>query len=578
MSEYRVLARKYRPTTFDDLVGQEALVRTLTNAITSGRIAHAYLLTGIRGIGKTTTARIIARALNCIGADGQGGATPKPCGVCANCTQILQDRHVDVIEMDAASRTGVDNMRELIESVHYAPTNARNKVYIIDEVHMLSTSAFNALLKTLEEPPPHTIFIFATTELRKIPVTILSRCQRFDLKRLDTEQLAQHLHTICGKEAVHAEDEALRLIAMAAEGSVRDGLSLLDQAIAHSIGEDGVTGTITGSTVRAMLGLSDRTRLFALLEHLFAGETLLALELLAAQYRDGADMAMLFSDMLGIVHSITRLSLAPQADLGPAFADSEKEYAKRLAGKLSIMELTRAWQMLAKGQDEIKRATDSLTTAEMALIRFAHASRLPSPAEVIRSLKENTPAATGASHPSPRPAASSGYSGSGNSGVSVTARSGGAVPGALPQDDYQPEMTVRSEALPHLSLAAVNPPARIQSFDDVLVLCEAHREAMLVHHLTHSASLVTIEAGSLSLSNTHPFPTDIAKRLGEFLTRQTDQPWRVLITDAQGAPTLAQKREETRQATLQAAHHHPLVKAVLDAFPGATLEDVRSDD
>lgn len=577
MSEYRVLARKYRPTTFDDLVGQEALVRTLTNAITSGRIAHAYLLTGIRGIGKTTTARIIARALNCLGADGQGGATPKPCGVCANCTQILQDRHVDVIEMDAASRTGVDNMRELIESVHYAPTNARYKVYIIDEVHMLSTSAFNALLKTLEEPPPHTIFIFATTELRKIPVTILSRCQRFDLKRLDTEQMAQHLRVICGKESVSAEDEALRLIAMAAEGSVRDGLSLLDQAIAHSIGEDGVTSTITGNTVRAMLGLSDRTRLFALLEHLFAGETLPALELLAAQYHDGADMAMLFSDMLGIVHSITRLSLAPQADLGPAFADSEKDYAKRLAGKLGIMELTRAWQMLSKGQEEIKRAADSLTTAEMALIRFAHASRLPSPAEVIRSLKENTSAGTQAAPPS-RPAASVGVGGSGSSSTSAIAR-GGAQPSALPQEDYQPQMMTRPEHTPpHLSLAAVNPPARIHSFDDLLALCEAQREAVLAHHLTHSASLVSIEAGVLSLSNSHPFPADIAKRLAEFLTRQTDQPWRVVITDAQGAPTLGQQRAETKKTTLHDAHAHPLVKAVLDAFPGATLEDVRSDN
>lgn len=576
MSEYRVLARKYRPTTFDDLVGQEALVRTLTNAITSGRIAHAYLLTGIRGIGKTTTARIIARALNCLGADGQGGATPKPCGVCANCTQILQDRHVDVIEMDAASRTGVDNMRELIESVHYAPTNARYKVYIIDEVHMLSTSAFNALLKTLEEPPPHTIFIFATTELRKIPVTILSRCQRFDLKRLDTEQMAQHLRAICGKESVSAEDEALRLIAMAAEGSVRDGLSLLDQAIAHSIGEDGVTSTITGNTVRAMLGLSDRTRLFALLEHLFAGETLPALELLAAQYHDGADMAMLFSDMLGIVHSITRLSLAPQADLGPAFADSEKDYAKRLAGTLGIMELTRAWQMLSKGQDEIKRAADSLTTAEMALIRFAHASRLPSPAEVIRSLKENPSTGTHTA-PSSRPATSAGVGGSGGGSANAIAR-GGAQPSALPQEDYQPQMMTRPESTPpHLSLAAVNPPARIHSFDDLVALCEAQREAVLAHHLTHSASLVSIEAGVLSLSNAHAFPADIAKRLAEFLTRQTDQPWRVIITDGQGAPTLAQQRAEAKQATLHAAHAHPLVKAVLDAFPGATLEDVRSD-
>lgn len=557
---YRVLARKYRPRVFADLVGQEALVRTLSNAVTSGRIAHAFLLTGIRGIGKTTTARIIARALNCVGENGDGGPTVTPCGVCANCVQILQDRHMDVIEMDAASRTGVDHMRELIESVHYAPVSARYKVYIIDEVHMLSTAAFNALLKTLEEPPPHVIFIFATTETRKIPVTILSRCQRFDLKRLGTEGLAAHLENICGKERVSAEGEALRLIAMAAEGSVRDGLSLLDQAIAHSIGEDGIAGAITGRTVRSMLGLSDRTRLFAMLEHLFAGEAVPALDLLAAQYRDGADMAMLLADMLGIVHSVTRMNLAPASDLGPAFDDHEKECAKRLAGKLGIHELTRAWQLLAKGQEEVKRAADGLTTAEMALIRFAYASRLPGPAEVIRGLKES-------STPAPRSPSPSGPAGGG------TGVRGAAQPASAPRMEAAPQTV----SAPHLSLAAANPAVHIGTFKDILSLCAAQREAVLAHHLRQTARVVDCVPGVLTLSQAQPLSSDMGKRLTGFLTRQTDIPWRIAYSGEAGAPTVAERQTVVRAEAVTKARRHPLVQAVLDAFPGATLEDVRPD-
>ncbi len=564
MSEYRVLARKYRPKTFDDLVGQEALVRTLSNAIKTGRIAHAFLLTGIRGIGKTTTARIIARALNCVGEDGNGGPTPRPCGVCANCTQILQDRHVDVMEMDAASRTGVGDIRDLIETVHYAPANARYKVYIIDEVHMLSTSAFNALLKTLEEPPPHVIFIFATTEIRKIPVTILSRCQRFDLKRLDLEQLATHLGAIAAKEEVSAEDEALRLIAMAAEGSVRDGLSLLDQAIAHSIGEDGATGTVSGTTVRAMLGLSDRTRLFAMLEHLFAGETLPALDLLNAQYRDGADMAMLFTDLLAIVHIVTRLNLAPNSDLGPAYAEAEKDYAKKLAGKLGIQELTRAWQLIAKGQEEVRYAADSLTSAEMALIRFAHASRLPAPSDVVRSLRENAPQSAA---PTTAPRAIP-------TGGGVTARATQLATAPLPQDVPQTEMGAPS----HLTLAATTEPVALGSFEEIVALCEAQREPILAHHLIQSASLVAFEPGTITLSATPTFPADMSKRVSAFLERATGRNWRIVVSETPGAPTLAEQRANAKAGAMEAAREHPIVKAVLDAFPGATLEDIRSDD
>ncbi len=384
--EYRVLARKYRPTNFDDLIGQEVLVRTLSNAIKSNRIAHAFLLTGIRGIGKTTTARIIARALNCIGADEKGGATINPCGVCAHCRMISEDRHVDVLEIDAASHTGVDKMRDLIDTVRYLPTSARYKIYIIDEVHMLSTPAFNALLKTLEEPPPHVKFIFATTESRKIPVTILSRCQRFDLKRIDSEMLASHLSSIAAKEHVQAQEEALKLIAIAAEGSVRDALSLLDQAIARGVEESGQL-SVTAAAVRQMIGAADHSATFRLLEILLKGEVAEVLQDVQAQYSAGSDPLMLVQDALEIIHLVTRVKVAPLALTDISLSEHDRISAKKLADALSMPILSRLWQMFLKGVGEVKLAPSPLSALEMLLVRVAYASQLPTPAEIIKNME-----------------------------------------------------------------------------------------------------------------------------------------------------------------------------------------------
>lgn len=396
-AEYRVLARKYRPRTFAELIGQDALVRTLTNAIETGRLAHAFLLTGVRGVGKTSTARIIARALNCTGPDGTGGPTPAPCGVCETCRLIVEDRHVDVLEMDAASRTGVNDIREIIEGVRYRPVGARFKIYIIDEVHMLSTSAFNALLKTLEEPPPHVKFIFATTELRKVPVTVLSRCQRFDLKRVEPEVLTAHFARIAGIEGAEIDEAALALIARAADGSVRDGLSLLDQAIAHG------AGAVTEIQVRDMLGLADRAVVIDLLDRTLGGDIAAALDIMEDQARAGADPAVIVEDMLALVHLMTRVKLAGADGRGPVLTASERGAATRIAGRIGMAHLGRAWQMLMKGLSEVRMAPVPQAAAEMVVIRLAHAADLPDPAELARMLDRMK--AEGGPPPRPSPAA-----------------------------------------------------------------------------------------------------------------------------------------------------------------------------
>ncbi len=379
---YRVLARKYRPSLFTELIGQEALVRTLSNAITSDRLSHAYLLTGVRGVGKTTAARLLARALNCVGADGTGGPTITPCGVCEHCVAITEDRHVDVLEMDAASRTGVDDIRELIDGVRYRPVSARNKVYIIDEIHMLSKHAFNALLKTLEEPPPHVTFIFATTEVRKVPITVVSRCQRFDLRRIDAAALVGHLEKILAKEGAAAERGALALIARAADGSVRDALSMLDQAISHC------DGRIDEARVRDMLGLADRVQVFDLFEAVMAGEIATALDELARQYQAGVDPLVVLNDLLELTHWVTRVKLVPAAAEGAIVPEAERRRGGTLAERLSMPELTRAWQMLLKGLGEARAAPNPLAAAEMTLVRLAFVADLPAPAEVVKTLRD----------------------------------------------------------------------------------------------------------------------------------------------------------------------------------------------
>ena len=397
---YRVLARKYRPASFAQLIGQEAMVRTLTNAFASGRLAHAFILTGVRGVGKTTTARIIARALNCVGADGDGGPTIEPCGQCEPCRAIAEDRHVDVLEMDAASRSKVDEMRELLDGVRYRPAAARYKVYIIDEVHMLSNHAFNALLKTLEEPPQNVTFIFATTEVRKVPVTVLSRCQRFDLRRVDEERLSAHFAAIAEAEGVAVSAPALHLIARAADGSVRDGLSLLDQAMAEgggAVGED---------EVRRMLGLADRGVTFDLLERLMKGDIGTALGLMAEQYGAGADPAAVIEDMLDLTHWLTRIKVVPEVARETGVPEAERVRGSDMADGLSMAALARAWQMLLKGLGEVRVAPSPLQAAEMVLVRLAYTADLPTPAEAVRAaLPAGGATADGGGGPSPAPAA-----------------------------------------------------------------------------------------------------------------------------------------------------------------------------
>jgi DNA polymerase-3 subunit gamma/tau len=390
---YRVLARKYRPRDFSQLVGQDALVRTLTNAIRSGRLAHAFMLTGVRGVGKTTTARIIARALNCIGADGTGGPTITPCGMCEHCRSITADRHVDVMEMDAASHTSVDDIREIIDDVRYGPVSARFKVYIIDEVHMLSKNAFNALLKTLEEPPEHVKFIFATTEIRKVPVTVLSRCQRFDLRRIDSPTLVRHFTSVAEQEGVTLEPDAVAMIARAADGSARDGLSLLDQAIA--LGGD----TVTVQQVRDMLGLADRARVVDLFEAAMTGQPKDALDILADLHRSGADPVVVLTDLLDFTHFLTRFKVVPETARDPATPEVERVRGGELAGRLAMPTLTRAWQILLKGLGEVQSAPVPFDAAEMVIVRLAYSADLPNPADLIRQLQGT--AGGGGSAPGP---------------------------------------------------------------------------------------------------------------------------------------------------------------------------------
>ncbi len=475
---YRVLARKYRPAGFDDLIGQDATVRILRRAFALGRVAHAFMLTGVRGVGKTTTARIIARCLCCVGADGTGGPTAEPCGVCANCTAILADRHPDVVEMDAASRTGVDDVREIIEATRFRPMQARAKVFIVDEVHMLSRNAFNALLKTLEEPPPHVTFVFATTELRKVPVTVLSRCQRFDLRRVSVAELAGHFARIAGAEGVAVAPEALEALARAADGSVRDGLSLLDQAIARGAdeaGEDGAgggDGTISAAVVADMLGLADRGLVFDLLDAVMGGRAAEALAITARAHERGADLGLLLGDLLELTHTLTRLRTVPGLRDSAELAEAERTRGAAMAERLSIPELGRAWQMLLKGMAEVEQAPDRRGAAEMVLIRLCHVAELPTPGELVRRLAgEARPAAVrpgvaGAGGPASAPAGAE-LPASGPTGAGVATVEGRrGVPDRIAGDpdragvavaDEEPEAPPPTEAPPWASDAPASP-------------------------------------------------------------------------------------------------------------------------
>ncbi len=539
---YRVLARKYRPRSFAELIGQEAMVRTLSNAIDSGRLAHAFILTGVRGVGKTTTARILARCLNYETADGKSGPSIQPPGEGIHCAAIAESRHVDVIEMDAASRTGIGDIREIIESVRYRPVSARYKIYIIDEVHMLSTAAFNGLLKTLEEPPPHVIFIFATTEIRKLPVTVLSRCQRFDLRRVSVAELSAHLGRIAALENCTLSEGALGLIARAAEGSVRDALSLLDQAIAHG------AGTVSEAQVRDMLGLADRGRVFDLLEHVLRGDLPAALAELQAQYDTGADPAAVLQDMLDITHWLTRIKIAPAAAEDLGLPETERHRGRDMAQKLSVPVLTRAWQMLLKGLSETREAEHSLAAAEMVLIRLGYAADLPSPADLIERLRTN-PAGSGSqpSLPVPRPG------GGGGGAQAILAQ-------AMPQE------------ISATSMAAKPLP---QNFADVVSLAAHHRDIKLQTALSRDVHLVHFETGRIEFRPGPAAQPQLAAQLMERLHQWTGIRWIVSLSNAGGAPSMDEQNLSAAQQREAEALRDPLVQEALKIFPGAEIVAVR---
>ncbi|GAA6188361.1 DNA polymerase III subunit gamma/tau [Litorivita sp. NS0012-18] len=563
---YKVLARKYRPETFADLVGQDAMVRTLKNAFAADRIAQAFIMTGIRGTGKTTTARIIAKGMNCIGADGTGGPTTDPCGQCEHCTAIMEGRHVDVMEMDAASRTGVNDIREIIDSVHYRAASARYKIYIIDEVHMLSNNAFNALLKTLEEPPEHVKFIFATTEIRKVPVTVLSRCQRFDLRRIEPEDQIGLLRRIADAEGGEITDEALALITRAAEGSARDATSLLDQAISHGAGET------TADQVRAMLGLADRGRVLDLFEMIMRGDAAAALTELSGQYADGADPMAVLRDLAEITHWISVVKITPDAANDPTVSPDERSRGVDLAERLGMRAMTRMWQMLLKALDEVAAAPNAMMAAEMAVIRLTHVADLPAPEDLVRKL-ENTPrpAGDGASQGTTSSAPASGAQTSAQSGgyASAPTHPGGNTPHAPTLSGGSGPVAMLAEE-PNAALA------RYPSFEHVIELIRANRDAKLLIEVETTLRLAAYQPGRIEFTPTDRAPADLAQRLGASLQRWTGNRWAVIVVNGSDAQTVAERRDAKDNAIKAEAAAHPLVQAVLLAFPRARITEVRT--
>ena len=541
---YQVLARKYRPSRFDDLIGQEPMVRTLTNAFAAGRIPHAWMLTGVRGVGKTTTARILARGLNFETEDGKGGPTIELDREGVHCRAIMEGRHPDVIEMDAASHTGIDDIREIIDSARYSPVSARFKVYIIDEVHMLSKQAFNGLLKTLEEPPPHVKFVFATTEIRKVPVTVLSRCQRFDLRRVDASVLIEHLVSIAGKEKIKAEPEALRQIARAAEGSVRDALSILDQAIAHG------AGTVEASAVEGMLGLADRARIVDLFEQVMRGDAAAALAEIDAQHAAGADPVAVLTDLADFCHYVTRMKLAPNAAAVAAISETERVRGAAFAEKLSLRELARAWQMLVKGIEEVGLAQRPLAAAEMVLVRLCYAADLPTPDEAIRKLRDEAPA--------PRSAPTGGR----------TAVSAGGSQG------------VRAQAAPRLdaepvAVSSAKPELALRSFEDVIAKAKGERDRLLVFALERQIRPVRFEPGQIEIALTEDAEPSLPQKLSEALRAWTGNRWMVAVSKAEAVETVHEIRKRNSASLFDEARADPLVQKVLERFPGAEIVGVR---
>ncbi|WP_417249690.1 DNA polymerase III subunit gamma/tau [Celeribacter sp.] len=559
---YKVLARKYRPETFADLIGQDAMVRTLKNAFEADRIAQAFIMTGIRGTGKTTTARIIAKGMNCIGPDGNGKPTTEPCGVCEHCVAISEGRHVDVMEMDAASRTGVGDIREIIDSVHYRAASARYKIYIIDEVHMLSTSAFNALLKTLEEPPAHVKFIFATTEIRKVPVTVLSRCQRFDLRRIEPEVMMNHLSSIAEKEGSQVAQDAFALITRAAEGSVRDALSLLDQAISHGAGET------TVEQVRAMLGLADRGRVLDLFDMIMAGDAAAALEEIGSQYADGADPLAVLRDLADITHWISVIKITPSSAEDPTVSPDERTRGLTLAERLPMRVLSRMWQMLLKALEEVAAAPNAMMAAEMAIIRLTHVADLPMPEDLVRKLNEQ--------NPPPRPP--SGPAGGGGvpaGGGTTDARGAGGPSSGGGGMTHAPSMSAQiapAEA-PDMALA------RYGRFEDIVELIRHHRDVKLLIDIESHVRLARYRPGFIEFEPYGDAPADLAARLASRLQSFTGSRWGVSIAEApEGTRTIREVRDAERIALEEEARAHPMVAKVFELFPDAKIADIRTPE
>jgi DNA polymerase-3 subunit gamma/tau len=568
---YRVLARKYRPSSFDDLIGQEAVVRTVSNAFETGRIPQAWILTGVRGVGKTTTARILARALNYELPDGSvKGPTihmPVP-GV--HCQAIMESRHMDVLEMDAASHTGVDDVRQINDSVRYAPASARYKVYIIDEVHMLSTAAFNAFLKTLEEPPEHAKFVFATTEIRKVPVTVLSRCQRFDLRRVDADVLMAHLASIAARENVEAEPEALGIIARAAEGSVRDSLSLFDQAIAHA------AGTVRADAIRQMLGLADRTRVIDLFDSLVRGDIAGAFKEFREQYDTGADPIVVLSDLAEFVNFVTRVKIVPATADNLAFGETERRRARDFAAKLSMRVLSRMFQMLLKGITEAQAHTRPAAAAEMVLVRIAYVADMPTPDEAIRMLEQNggtSPVVAGSAMP--RGTQGSVSSSSVNSAPGVS-----SMPASPARAASGPRASAEVSARPQMiaPTSAAQPAAaalRIASFPELVALAGEKRDLLTKSALEADVRLVRIEDGRLEVSLERSAARTLINDLSRKLEQWTGRRWTVIVSNEAGQPTLRSQNELQKNERERAAESDPRVKEVLARFPGAKVVEVR---
>lgn len=551
-TKYQVLARKYRPETFSDLIGQEAMVRTLKNAFDADRIAQAFMMTGIRGVGKTTTARIIAKGMNCIGLEGNTGPTTSPCGQCEHCVAISEGRHVDVLEMDAASRTGVDDIREIIDSVHYRAASARFKIYIIDEVHMLSNNAFNALLKTLEEPPEHVKFIFATTEIRKVPVTVLSRCQRFDLRRIEPEEMIKMLQNLAKLENASISNEALALITRASEGSARDAQSLLDQAISHGAGETSV------DQVRAMLGLADRGRVLDLFEFIMRGQAKEALNELGSQYSDGADPIGIIRDLAEVTHWVSIIKITPDAADDPTVSPDEKTRGQAFSQSLSMRILTRTWQLLLKALEEISSAPNPMMAAEMAVIRITHVSDLPSPEELVKKLTSTHSESEGVKK--------------GNPGGSISnTTSSNFKP--TQQTETRP---IKNEGNTALALDTETLDLQYPTFESVLEIIRKFRDMKLLIDVENSVRLSSYVPGRIEFTPTENAPKDLAQRLGQLLQNWTGFRWAITVVGNCSGETIQEQRNAKDATLKREAKLHPFVKTVFDNFPKASIIEIKS--